>query len=185
MKIVLGGPPGSGKGVLSNFLAQKYSLKQYSAGGIRREIAREKGITIAELNKLDEVLPYEQTADKIADERQKQLNNEDGFVLDGRLAFHFVPSADVKIHLLVNPLVGAERIMKAGRLEESAKSIKQAAKIAKTREKSDIKRYKKLYNIKNYADPRHYDLMIDTTKLTIDQVNQVVLCYIENVRRLV
>ncbi|MEM3127317.1 MAG: cytidylate kinase family protein, partial [Candidatus Woesearchaeota archaeon] len=99
--------------------------------------------------------------------------------------FYFVPSADVKIFLLVDPLVGAKRIMKAGRLEETAKTEKEAVKITKAREKSDIKRYKKLYGIKNYADPKHYDLMINTTKLTVEQVQDLVVCYIEKVRKLV
>jgi len=185
MKVIIGGPPGSGKGVLSDFLAKKYCLKQYSAGGIRRQIAREMGITIAELNKIDENLPYEQSSDKVADDRQKELDKEDNFVLDGRLSFYFVPSADVKIFLLVNPLVGAKRIMKAKRIEENTKSIEEAARIAREREESDIRRYRKLYNIENYADPKHYDLMIDTTKMTIEQVNDLVTYYIEKVKKLI
>lgn len=185
MKIVLGGPPGSGKGVLGDFLAKKYKLNRYSVGGLRRDIAKERGITLAELNKQDEKAAYADSSDKIADDRTRQLDKEDNFIIDGRLAFHFIPSADVKIFLLVNPSSGAKRIMKAGRLEESAESLQEAAMITKAREDSDIRRYKKLYHIENYSDPRHYDLMIDTTKLSIDQVNDLVVYYIKTIRKLV
>ena len=82
MKIILGGIPGSGKGTVAKLLAEKYNLKNYSVGGLRRDIAKSKNITIEQLNKIDEAqLDYNKTSDKLVDDFQKELSKKDNFRL--------------------------------------------------------------------------------------------------------
>ena len=52
MKLTLSGKPGSGKSVVADILAEKLNLKRYSVGNYRREMAKKRGMTLAEFNKL-------------------------------------------------------------------------------------------------------------------------------------
>jgi len=48
----------------------------------------------------------------------------------------------------------------------------------KEREESDIMRYKKYYNL-DVSDENNYDLVIDTTHLTIEQTVENILEYLK------
>jgi CMP/dCMP kinase len=73
-----------------------------------REMAMERGISLIELGR--EAESDGGIIDHILDERQKKLGKEaDDFIIDGRLAFHFIPEA-VKIFLQVESHTAAKRI---------------------------------------------------------------------------
>jgi cytidylate kinase len=55
--ITISGDPGSGKSTIAQELAKKLKAKRIYVGEIRREIARKKGLTLAELNKYAEKHP--------------------------------------------------------------------------------------------------------------------------------
>ena len=99
MIITISGKPGSGKSTVAELIAKRLSLKHYSIGNFMREIAKEKGISLLELGKIAE---KERWVDDELDKRQIELGGrEDGFVIDSRLGFHFIPKS-VKIFLDVN-----------------------------------------------------------------------------------
>ena len=170
MKIVLGGPPGSGKSTVAKKLTEKYKLKYYSMGGMRREIAEERGLSIAELNATDEKeKDYKKTSDYEVDLKQIALNkSNENFVIEGRLCYHFITNADIKIYLDVSMNEAVKRAM-VYRPAERYENLEQAKKMLKERQDSDSRRYKRLYKIK-YPDPDKFDYIIDTTNLTIEQV---------------
>jgi CMP/dCMP kinase len=73
-----------------------------------REMALERGISLIELGR--EAETDGGVIDQTLDERQKNLGiHEDNFIIDGRLAFHFIPHA-VKIFLQVDSHESARRI---------------------------------------------------------------------------
>ena len=172
MIIALAGKVGSGKSTIGDFLAKKLNMRRYSMGNMRRKMALDRGITLAELNKLGE---KEDWTDRKVDEYQKKLaKEEDNFVIDGRLSWFFIPSS-IKIFVDVNPKVGAERVFLAKRgSEKGYKSIEEAEKANKERIESDIKRYKKLYNINPYK-LENYDIVLDTSEMTIEEMNKLAL----------
>lgn len=173
MRITIGGLPGSGKTTLAKKLAEKLNINFYSMGDLRRQMAKEIGMTIDQLNKLGEKDPY---TDKKVDEQQKTLGEkEDNFVIESRLGFYYLPSDTIKIFLTADPKIRAKRIMSNAREEEKYKSLEEAVKKIDKRTKSDIKRYKKYYpEIKTSCyDILNYDFVINTTKLTIDEVIDV------------
>ena len=55
-----------------------------------------------------------------------------------------------------------------------SKNIKELIKKIKQREQSERKRYKELYKI-DYHDKKLYDLMIDTTKLSVKEVIEKIM----------
>ena len=176
MIITISGLPGSGKSTVAKAIAKRLNLKHYSVGDFRREMAARKGITINELNRLGE---EDFSTDKEADDWQKKLEKEDNFVIDGRLSFFFIQNS-IKVFLKVKPEIAAERMVKQKRKYEKFRNVEEAVKRNKQRQESDIKRYKEYYNI-NPFDEKHYDIVIDTTNLSIEESNQKVIEEIERI----
>jgi len=176
MRITINGIPGSGKGTISRYLAKKFRLKHYDIGEMRREMAKKEGMSIWNLNKLGE---KEAWTDRLVDNFQKKLRKKENILVDGRLAWHFIPNS-IKILLTVKPETGAKRIMKSRRKEEKYRNIKEGAKAVKERIQSDIRRYKKYYKIKNLYDLKNYDIIIDTSYLTIKKMNSLIFRMIRN-----
>ena len=175
MIITISGMPGSGKSTVAKFLAKKLKLEHYSGGDFRREIAKQRNISLAELNKLGE---KEDWTDKQADDWQVNLGKtKDNFIIDSRLGFHFIPNS-IKILIQVSPEIGAERILKDNRIEEKFKDLKEAVKFWHERVNSDIKRYKEYYNI-NLYNKNNYDFILDTTNLSIKEVEDKILAFIK------
>jgi len=161
MIITINGMPGSGKTTLARAIARKYGLKFYSVGNIRRAIASFFCLTIDEFNKIGERHNF---TDVFVDEMFKHCI-KDNAVIDGRLAWWLFPKS-IKILLLCNTKIAAERIFKAKRKSEKAyKSIKEVEREIRERITSDIKRYKKYYGIKNLYDINNYDIAIDTSNI--------------------
>lgn len=85
MKIVLLGPPGSGKGTQANLICNKYNIPHISTGDIfRTNIANGTplGKKAKEYIDAGSLVPDELTI-KIVEDRLKQDDCKDGFVLDG------------------------------------------------------------------------------------------------------
>ncbi len=179
MKITISGLAGSGKSTIAKFLEKELNLKHYSVGDFMREIAARRGMTLAELGKVAETDP---SVDRELDAMQKALDAKDNFVLDSRLATLFVPSADVKFFLTCSDKVRAERIFKdhlVGRPgEKSLKTSQEVLSSIKEREKSEALRYKNYYHY-DYKDRKHYDLVLDTSKHTIDSGNEAALAFVK------
>ena len=100
MIISLSGAPGSGKSTVAQMLADKLSWPRYYMGGLRREAAKKRGLSLAEYNKLGET---DIKTDKEVDEYQRELGEkEDNFVIEGRTSWYFIPHS-LKIYLDVSP----------------------------------------------------------------------------------
>jgi cytidylate kinase len=171
MIITISGDAGAGKGSVGRLLAKKLNYKFYSMGSVRRKYAAEKGITLDELNKRAET---DSTSDNLVDSYQEKLGREeDDFVLDSRLGFHFIPQS-IKVYLTADLKERARRIVNDKRGQENYASVEEAEQKLEERKRSDQRRYKKLYNIECY-NPKLYDLVVDTTKLTVKDVVDTIL----------
>jgi len=176
MIITISGKPGSGKSTIANLLTRELKLKRYSVGDFRREMAKKMGLTIHQLNELGEKKEF---TDKDADNWQVEIGKkEDNFIIDGRLSYHFIPNS-IKLFLDVSPEIGAKRIMDDNREEEKIVDGKMAVELWSKRVESDIMRYKKYYHLNPY-DLKNYDYVLDTSKLTIEEVLKKVKDFIFN-----
>ncbi|MFH1064133.1 MAG: cytidylate kinase family protein [Candidatus Woesearchaeota archaeon] len=184
MIITVSGVAGSGKTTVCRILAERLGFEHHYMGGIRRQIAKERGMTIEEFNKLGETDP---STDKIVDDKLVEMGKtKDDFIAEGRTAPFFIPES-IKLFIDVDSMVGAERIYKdlvekgkiAERNETAAASIEEQAKKIKERMDSDNMRYKKYYGI-DIMDKSKYDLVIDTSHLTPEQVVEKVLEFIND-----
>lgn len=174
MIITLSGNPGAGKSTVAQRVAAALGYQHYSVGDLRGKMAEERGMTIAELNKLGETTDE---TDKQADAYQKKLGEtEDDFIIDARLGFHFIPHS-YKIFLDVDERVGAERIFNAPdeRPDEPREaSVEDVLRRNKERMASDNKRYEQYYGL-HIQDRTHYDAVIDTTHMSIDAAVKQIL----------
>ena len=167
MIITISGKAGSGKSTVAKELAKQLKLKHYSIGDLMRQMAKERNISLLELGKAAE---KDSSIDKELDERQIKLGKgENNFVIDGRLTAHFIPNADVKVFLECEDRVRAERILKDERKDEESKDINRVISKIRERESSERKRYKQYYGI-DYYDEEMYNLVIDTTNLSVKEV---------------
>jgi len=165
--IVISGRPGSGKSAVASRVAEALGLRHVSAGDFMREIAAERGMSILELSRLAEV---DESIDRQIDARSADLADKGGdFVMDARLGWYFVPQS-FKVFLEVRPEVAAQRIYQAARgTERENVDLETTREAIEARTESETKRYRDYYGL-DYADHSHYDLVIDTSELGIDEV---------------
>lgn len=161
MLITISGLPGVGTTTVGEILAKHYEMEYISAGMIFRNLAKEKGVSLAEFGKMAEC---DISVDKMIDERHKQLSEEcDNIILEGRLAGIMAnPPRNIKtvrIWLKAPLETRVRRIMN----REGASSFRYEFNETMKREECEQNRYKKYYNI-DVNDLSVYDIVIDTEK---------------------
>ncbi|MBI2580932.1 nucleoside monophosphate kinase [Candidatus Woesearchaeota archaeon] len=173
MIITISGVPGSGKSTVAKLVAKKLGFRHNSAGDFMREIAEKRGVSLLELGRIAE---KDRSIDRELDRRTIQLGkNEDNFVIDSRLAYHFIPQS-FRVFLMVEEGAAAKRVFsdikskKTGRKVEKESTTPEATLAAiKKRRKSEELRYRKYYGLNPY-DEKQYDLVIDTTKSNPEEI---------------
>jgi len=173
--ITIAGALGSGKSSTAKRVAAELGYRHFSSGDFFREAAKERGISIEDMNRTAE---QEQATDRAVDERLRTIGaQEHGVVIDSRLAFHWIP-ASFKVFLTLDPHVAAERIYahvkNEGRLSQAAESVEQVYEASLARRESERKRYRTLYDL-DAEDMSAFDLVIDTGTKDLDQVVETVI----------
>ena len=181
--LTVSGPGGSGKSTIAVELAHILGAQRIYVGGIRREIARSKGMTIQELNEY--ALDHPETdvdVDEEAASRARRLVKLGKVVLvEGRTQFHFLPES-LKLYITVDTNEAAKRIWgdlvssegQTKRNEKRPKSVAALAKDIRKRDLNDAKRYKKYYGF-DHRRLSHYDYVIDTTYLNKEEAISAVI----------
>ena len=163
----------SGKGTVSKLLAEKLNYEIISIWDMKRKLAAEMWINIIEFNKMWDDPEKSAEFDLKYEEYQQNLKLSDDIILDSRLWFYAQPHA-FKILLDVDEEVAWERIFKAERDTDKHASKKHAIAQVKERNSSDEERYKKLYDV-DLWNPNNYNLVIDTSERTPEEVLQIIL----------
>ena len=130
-------------------------------------------INIIEFNKMWDDPEKSAEFDLKYEEYQQNLKLSDNIILDSRLGFYAQPHA-FKILLDVDEEIAWERIFKAERDTDKHASKKHAIAQVKERNSSDEERYKKLYDV-DLWNPNNYNLVIDTSERTPEEVLQIIL----------
>jgi cytidylate kinase len=133
------------------------------------------GITIEELKKRGK---KEIWTDKEVDDKLIKIGEKDMYVIDSWIAFHFIPESR-KIFLEVDSRIAAERVFKKQRKDEKKRdTVKEVEKMLKSRVENTRKRYLKYYNV-DYLNQGNYELVIDTSEMTIDEVVSRILEFVK------
>ena len=178
MIITIGGNMGAGKTTLANNLANELHYQQLYVGGIFRDMAAEKKLSIEQFYAQ---LKEDPAVEQAVDQRQAMMMREkDDLIVQGRVAWYFAKSSPFKVFnilLTVSFVVGVERVgEKKGNVGKTADEVAVATG---EREKMERERYKMLYGIENHLDPKQYDFVLDTTSLTEQEMLDKVLSAIK------
>ncbi|AHC50976.1 cytidylate kinase [Sulfolobus acidocaldarius SUSAZ] len=168
MKIIISGPPGSGKSSVAKILSSKLSIKYVSAGLIFRDLAKRMNIDIVKLNKLAE---DDFEIDKKIDlEMFKLIKSQDNVIIESHIGgwlFHNL--SDLSIYLRAPLDVRTKRIASRDHISED-EAIIQIIK----RERSHRERFLRYYGI-DILDLSVFDLVINTSYLLPEDVADIIL----------
>lgn len=172
--ITIAGALGSGKSSTAKLVAQELGYKHFSSGDLFRAIAKERGVSIEEINKTAEL---EQEIDHATDARLRDMAHGSELVIDSRMAYHWMPNS-FKVYLNLAPQTAAERIFShiknEGRMSQSAESVEAVLRATTERRESEKKRYWNLYQV-DADDLSPFDAVIDTATMDLPTVVKAVI----------
>jgi len=148
-------------------------------------------LTIEDANNLKEFSGLRKVIDNVIDngiaEKGKEINSilrpNEIWIIDSRLAFHNIPES-FAVRLVSDPQVAAERLFndKSRGKEDNYNSVEEAYEAREKRRIGEQARYLKRYGV-DLEDENNYDLIIDTSYSTIEDISDKILycleCYTE------
>ena len=179
MKITLAGSPGSGKSTLRKLLAEHYGLIRKGTGDFMRELScKYEYSDITQF--LVEYVSEHPEVDHQVDEEQRIFGKEnDNFVLDAHLGFHFVPDS-IRICLICDLEEAARRILDdIERTAEDATNISDSMATSQKRRDTMQKNFMSLYQV-DINDHSNFDLVLDTTTLSSVEAFELVSAFIDS-----
>lgn len=172
MKITIFGNPGTGKSTVGKLLALKLGYEYKSSGNMFRDMGKELGMTVYEIDTLSQTDPqYDIKLDQMVAEYGR---THDNFVFESRLAWHFIPDS-VKIRLYTTDHVGAERVAQRERISVEDAAEKNALRIG------TYARYSETYPDVHYPPTQEdFDLNIDVTHPLPEAIVDEIIAWLKN-----
>lgn len=189
--ISIGREYGSGGRVIAEELAKRYNVNLYGKN-LLDLVAKEKGLNLEELKKYDEKArniwlshsvdgfsnsPEDTVAKMQFDFLKEKANSGESFVVLGRCASYVLKDYDglVKIFITGNEDAKIKRIAAIEKIEygEAAVLVEKRNKIRRN--------YHNFYSKEKWGDSRHYDLIVNSSKIGIDNSVDVIDSYIKNI----
>jgi len=164
MIITITGLPGSGKTSVAKDLARHLHIKHYSMGDLFRKIAHKKHKNFLSLMKNKEnIIDF-------LDKKQKLIaKTHKNAIIDSRLGAYLIKNANYKIYLYSSFKKRIKRLMKRDK-----ENYKQALNEILSRERFELRHYKKHYNI-DYRNKKLYNIIINTENLSVKQTVKKIL----------
>ncbi|MDI9619654.1 MAG: AAA family ATPase [Candidatus Nezhaarchaeota archaeon] len=166
MKLVIAvsGKPGAGKTTYAKELASSFNLRYVSSGSLFRQMALEKGISVAELHKKAE---GDHDIDRAIDGRALEEAKMGNVIVEGHLAGWVLREvADLKIFFTAPLEVRAARVARRDNI-----SYEAAIEELKYREYSNKLRAKAIYGF-NLDDLSSFDVIFNTERLSKELISE-------------
>ena len=176
MLISITGRLGSGKSTVCGIMKERYGFEIFSTGAIQREFARSKGISTLELNKrMKENPELDDEIDNTVTRMSREHKGEN-LIFDSRMAWHCAEDT-FKIFLTIDPMEAATRVFyHRSSAEENYTDVNDACDKLVERSAVERKRFIEIYGV-DYYDFNNYNLVVDTTSKTPDEVVSVIMEY--------
>jgi len=181
--ICICGMAGSGKSTQARKLAEKYGFRYYSGGEALKALAIEKGYRYLERGwwESQEGLSFledrekDQTFDKTVDQKLLEIAERGNVILDS-WTMPWLLNHGFKIWLEASLEKRAERVAKRDGI-----SVEEALKVLRNKEGKTKDIYKRLYGFSLGEDFSPFHLILDTEKLTAEEVFQVLSMVLDKV----
>lgn len=188
MIITISGTPGSGKSTITKNLEKLFENSQrIYVGGIRRGMARKRGMNLEDFNQYAITHPETDVDvdERARDEARKLEKHGKVVIVEGRTQYHFLPES-IKLYIKVNPKEGARRIWlelqnkESGIQRNEGKYLAQGdvEKRIQVREEEDAARYMEFYKI-DPRDESQYDFVLDTSEITAEEATEKVWWFVK------
>ena len=164
MLITLSGLPGSGTSTVARVVAARLGLNHVDGGSAFREMAAERGLSLAEFAELAE---GDDVIDRALDDRLLQHARDGELLLESRLAGWLVTRGEVSALRVWIECDDVERARRVG--GRDGHDLQEAVATNSVREESERTRYQTYYGI-DLQDLSVYDLVIDSTALAPEEI---------------
>ncbi len=167
--ITVSGLHGTGKTTIAKKLANKLDLRHISAGGLFRQLAEEKGLSLEDMS---EKASQKNDLDRLVDARTKEEARKGSVILDGLISGWMAgEDADLKFYLFAPEDVRISRIARRDKCY-----LEEAKKATLFREELERRRFKKFYaiDIDNYSI---YDIVLNTALLSPNGNTRILECF--------
>jgi CMP/dCMP kinase len=166
--ITISGEVATGKSSLADaVIALLPGWKRVNTGQRFRDFSTARGMSIQQVSRLpDEV-------HKAFDDSQRELlKTGSNIVVEGRLSGWLAHGLDdvLKVYCYAPLDVRAGRYMKRERVDKA-----QAMADIEYRDSRDVEKFKRIYGVDDYRAPEFYDLLVDTSKHTPEELAQQVV----------
>jgi CMP/dCMP kinase len=169
LTLTVGGLAGTGTSTLCRLLSDRLALPYAYAGGIFREEAARRGLSLAEFNALCQADP---AVDRSLDDRQVELLRAGGLVLEGRMAGWLAHHHGLDATRVWVVCDEDERIRRITQRDGDDPEVQRAR--TREREASELDRFRRYYGAE-VTDLALYDLVLDSTDATPEALADTVL----------
>lgn len=163
--IALSGQIASGTSTTAKVLSEKLSLKFESAGDFFRKYMQQNNIPLHDKAQIPDVV------DREVDEAITKRADNGGVVIDAHYLGYFTKDMPhvLKVLLTCDYKTRVQRAM--SRVHTHTETEEEI----KLREDGLDKKFRKLYADENFLDPKFFDLVIDTTNTTANEVVEKII----------
>jgi cytidylate kinase len=161
VRILLSGLSGTGSTTAAKRIAADLGLKYIYGGQIFRDLAKERGIPLEEFV---ESLEHNPETEREIDRRLVEAGQQDNVLIESRPGGWIFPEEIPALRIWLTCDL-PERLRRVQQREHHPRSPDNLLR----REASDNRRYRALYGIEP-EDFSPFDLVLDTTSLSVDQV---------------
>jgi cytidylate kinase len=172
VRVVISGPPGSGKTTQAKLVAEYFGLKYFSAGRIFREIALKRGVGIEELSLIASRDP---SIDVEVDRKTFEVARENNIVIDAHLGAWIVGDlVDMRVYIAAPFALRVLRIAARDNIP-----LEKALRETLIREVSQKKRFMEFYGI-DISDLSIFDIIINTKSIDVKKAFEILKKTIES-----
>ena len=168
--VAVAGLPGTGTTTLCRILSPRLRLPHVYAGQLFRAMAKEHGMDVTAFGEYAETHPE---IDIELDRRMIDAARQGNAILEGRMVawqLREAHAAGLKVLLEAPEEVRARRVAH----REGVNDWMHVLADNRHREASEAKRYREFYGF-DHNDPRHYDVVIDSSTRTPEEIAELVV----------